>query len=76
MFLENISQKEFNLLKNCWVIRYADDFIAANKLKLEEEMIPKIKEFLKNRGLEINAEKSTIIDLHESGFYFLGWHYQ
>jgi len=69
------SQKEFNSLKNCWVIRYADDFIvtSANKLKLEEEMIPKIKEFLKNRGLEINAEKSTIIDLHESGFYFLGW---
>jgi len=35
-------------------------------------MIPKVKEFLKSRGLEISSEKSKIIDLWESGFYFLG----
>lgn len=71
---KKVSQKEFNKLKNCWVVRFADDFIITSPtLEKLEEIILKVKEFLKSRGLEISSEKSKIIDLWESGFYFLGW---
>lgn len=55
------------------VVVYADDFIITgpNKELLENKVIPIIESFLKERGLELNREKSKITHV-EKGFNFLG----
>jgi RNA-directed DNA polymerase len=54
--------------------RYADDFIvtAENEEGLTE-ILPIIKEWLSKRGLQINEEKTKIVNTKE-GFNFLGFH--
>ena len=55
------------------VVIYADDFIITgnNKELLANEVIPVVEKFLKERGLELNREKSKITHIEE-GFNFLG----
>lgn len=55
------------------VIRYADDFIVtgANRELLEEKVIPWIKSFLAERGLELSEEKTKIMHI-DAGVNFLG----
>ena len=56
-------------------IRYADDFvILSHEKEWIEEVVPLIKEWLKERGLELNQEKTEIRNIREEGFYFLGFH--
>ncbi len=54
-------------------VRYADDFLVTGRTKelLEQEVKPLIEEFLRERGLQLSAEK-TIITHIEDGFDFLG----
>jgi RNA-directed DNA polymerase len=54
-------------------VRYADDFLVTGRTKelLEQEVKPLIEEFLRERGLQLSAEK-TIITHIEEGFDFLG----
>ena len=56
-------------------IRYADDFIVTGSSKelLENEVIPVIESFLKERGLELSREKTKITHI-SVGFDFLGQH--
>jgi RNA-directed DNA polymerase len=55
------------------LVRYADDFIiTANTKEVAEELKELVSEFLKNRGLELSDEKTTIAHIDE-GFDFLGW---
>ena len=56
------------------LIRYADDFIITGSSKevLENEVKPMIEEFLKERGLELSAEKTVITSIND-GFDFLGF---
>jgi RNA-directed DNA polymerase len=53
--------------------RYADDFIviAADRDRLEQ-VLPSIRHFLAERGLELNEDKTRIVDAHD-GFNFLGF---
>ena len=55
------------------VVRYADDFLVTARTPelLKERIIPVIKTFLAERGLEISEEKSKVTDI-ETGFDFLG----
>lgn len=55
-------------------VAYADDFIitGASKALLEEVVIPAVRLFLKERGLELSEEKSKITHIGE-GFNFLGF---
>lgn len=54
--------------------RYADDFIVTAKTKEDiEEIIPVIREFLRERGLELSQEKTHITHVGK-GFNFLGFH--
>jgi RNA-directed DNA polymerase len=55
-------------------VRYADDFIctASTKETLEQKVLPKIIDFLKERGLELSLEKTKITHINE-GFDFLGF---
>lgn len=75
-----LSGLEF-LLKKRWPNRkvntviYADDFIVTGVTQelLEQEVVPAIREFLLERGLEISETKSKISHIDE-GFNFLGFH--
>lgn len=55
------------------VIRYADDFVAtcASKEVLESQVLPAIRRFMAERGLELAEEKTRITHITE-GFDFLG----
>lgn len=55
-------------------IRYADDFIvmADNKAVLVQEVVPIVKQFLSERGLELSAKKTSITNVRD-GIVFLGW---
>ena len=46
-----------------WLVRYADDFIVgANSMEYMEEIKERIREFLKERGLELSEEKTRTIE--------------
>jgi RNA-directed DNA polymerase len=54
-------------------VRYADDFIVtANTEEIAKEVKELIKDFLKDRGLELSDEKTLITHI-DNGFDFLGW---
>lgn len=54
-------------------VRYADDFVITGTSKeiLEEEVKPRVAEFMRERGLELSEEKTAITHI-EDGFDFLG----
>jgi RNA-directed DNA polymerase len=56
-------------------IRLADDFVitGATKELLEDEVKPLVEAFLKERGLELSAEKTTVTHIAD-GCDFLGQH--
>ncbi|MBS3906289.1 MAG: group II intron reverse transcriptase/maturase [Syntrophaceae bacterium] len=55
-------------------VRYADDFVIMAKTKQAiEEVKPKVEQWLLERGLKLNDEKTKIIH-REQGFNFLGFH--
>lgn len=55
-------------------IRYADDFVILSpKQEWLEEVMPLIREWLKERGLELNEEKTAIRNIRDEGFSFLGF---
>jgi RNA-directed DNA polymerase len=56
------------------VVRYADDFVvtAPSKEMLQEYVLPKLTDFLKQRGLELSEVKTRIVHIDE-GFNFLGF---
>jgi RNA-directed DNA polymerase len=55
------------------LVRYADDFIVTGRSQelLESEVKPLIERFLRQRGLELSSEKTSITHI-ERGFDFLG----
>lgn len=54
-------------------IRYADDFVITARRKEDlERFVPSIEEWLKLRGLILNAEKTRIVSI-DDGFDFLGF---
>jgi len=61
--------------KGIIVIRYADDFviIAPSRDILVNYVIPRLREFLKERGLALSGAKTRIVH-REDGFDFLGFH--
>jgi RNA-directed DNA polymerase len=56
------------------MVRYADDFIISGSSKelLENEALPIMREFLKERGLTLSEKKTHVVNI-EQGFDFLGW---
>ncbi len=59
--------------KKLGVIRYADDFIVTAKSRQElERIIPRVKQWLLERGLEFSKEKTKLVHIDE-GFDFLGF---
>ncbi len=59
-----------------YFVRYADDFIVTAKTEeIAKEIKELIKDFLKDRGLELSDEKTLITHIDE-GFDFLGWNFR
>lgn len=59
--------------KRMGIIRYADDFVVTAKSRGElEEIIPSVKHWLSERGLEFSQEKTKLVHIDE-GFNFLGF---
>jgi len=57
-------------------VRYADDFIVTAKTEeIAKEVKELMKEFLKDRGLELSDEKTLITHI-DTGFDFLGWNFR
>jgi RNA-directed DNA polymerase len=58
-------------------VRYADDFIVTAKSRaiLEKYIIPAVKKFLEERGLELSKDKTRITHIKD-GFTFLGQTFQ
>ena len=55
-------------------IRYADDFLITARTRQDlETIVPVVTEWLANRGLQFNLEKTRITNVDE-GFNFLGFH--
>ena len=56
------------------LIRYADDFVvtAPSKERIVSYVLPKLRAFLKKRGMELNEAKTKIVHRDE-GFDFLGF---
>lgn len=54
-------------------VRYADDFIITGKseMLLRDEVLPLVREFLLERGLQLSEEKTLITHI-DDGFDFLG----
>ncbi len=56
--------------------RYADDFIVTAKTEeIAKEVKELIRDFLKDRGLELSDEKTMITHIN-NGFDFLGWNFR
>ncbi len=56
------------------LIRYADDFVvtAPSRQRIIDYVLPKLRAFLKDRGMELNEAKTKIVHRDE-GFDFLGF---
>ncbi|WP_051079897.1 group II intron reverse transcriptase/maturase [Thioalkalivibrio thiocyanodenitrificans] len=59
------------------LIRFADDFVITGESRaiLEQDVMPLVTEFLKERGLVLAPEKTRIVHIDE-GFDFLGFHFR
>lgn len=70
-----VNTKEYKNLRGCWSVRYADDIIlfARTESKIINDYLPKLKYFLKVRGLNISKQKSKIINLEKESLDYLGW---
>jgi RNA-directed DNA polymerase len=55
------------------LVRYADDFITTGRSQslLVNEVLPLVKQFLRERGLELSAGKTHVTHI-QNGFDFLG----
>ncbi len=60
--------------KGLSLIRYADDFVvtAPSRERIIEHVLPKLRYFLKKRGMELNEAKTKIVH-RDDGFDFLGF---
>jgi RNA-directed DNA polymerase len=77
--LESLLEEKFRHTNNRFphskvhLVRYADDFIvtAGKRDLLEQTVLPVIKQFMAERGLELSPDKTYITHI-EDGFDFLG----
>jgi len=72
--LEKLLKTNFKRKDKVHLIRYADDFIitGCSKELLEKQVKPLVINFLKERGLDLSAEKTKITHIND-GFDFLGF---
>lgn len=68
-------KKGFNERKHdAHLVRYADDFVIVCSQN-PDKYLEEAKRVLDKLGLTLNQEKTSVIDMHKSGFDFLGHHF-
>lgn len=69
------SLRENTNLKECYIVRYADDFkIFCRDYKMAQKMFIAVRKWLKERlGLDISPEKSKVLNLRKNYSEFLGF---
>ena len=67
------SRRSVKAINKVGFVRYADDFVitGTSKALLQNEVLPLVTAFLKERGLSLSAEKTRITHI-DDGFDFLG----
>jgi RNA-directed DNA polymerase len=77
MSLDSLDQHIQKASPGCTLVRYADDFIVIgpDELTLRIKVWAVVDEFLKERGLELNREKTKITSI-DQGFDFLGFQFK
>jgi RNA-directed DNA polymerase len=72
--LERVAKQAAHTNHKVNVVKYADDFIITADCRevLEDKVMPKVSEFLKERGLQLSEEKTKITHI-DDGFDFLGF---
>jgi RNA-directed DNA polymerase len=75
--LEDRIRSRFRKRGKVNLIRFADDFVitGASRVILEQDVMPLVTEFLKERGLVLAPEKTRIVHI-DDGFDFLGFHFR
>lgn len=61
------------------MVRYADDFVILCKSQPEAEAaLERVSELVQERGLSLNADKTSLVNTHQpgEGFDFLGYHFE
>lgn len=58
-------------------VRYADDLVVLCKSEQEaREVLNLLQRWVESVGLQLHSDKTRIVDLHEDGFDFLGYHFR
>ena len=74
--IETLIKGRFGKKSKVNVVRYADDFVVTAPSKEKAgEVKELLRPFLAVRGLELSAEKTTIVHIRD-GFDFLGWNFR
>jgi len=59
------------------MVRYADDLVVlCTSAKEADQALKLLREWMAGMGLELHPQKTRIVDLHEDGFDFLGYHFR
>ncbi|MEA3445841.1 MAG: group II intron reverse transcriptase/maturase [Bacteroidota bacterium] len=73
--VDKIVMKMASLPENVRIIRYADDFVILGN-SISPRVIEKLKSVLKRMDLQVNTDKTKIINSKETPFDFLGFTFQ
>lgn len=59
------------------MVRYADDLVVLCGTKQQaEQALDRLYGWMASKALQLHPDKTRIVDLHEEGFDFLGYHFQ
>jgi len=59
------------------MVRYADDFVILCRSQAEaEQALTQVRQWCEAEGLRLHPTKTTIVDVREKGFAFLGYQFQ
>lgn len=56
------------------IVRYADDFVLMGKT-ISDKVLDKLNNLLEYMGLQLNEEKTKVVNAKDSGFDFLGFNF-
>ncbi len=59
------------------MVRYADDLVVICETQQQaEQALAVLQQWMESKGLQLHPQKTRIVDLHEEGFDFLGYHFR
>jgi RNA-directed DNA polymerase len=63
--------------QNIEMVRYADDFVILCRSGADaREALERVQQWTADAGLTLHPEKTRLVDTHQEGFDFLGYHFE